>query len=390
LGISDEQLTLELIADALNSRARMFRAPYAGDRPIIFCWNLEIVMRHLTTAAVASVLSLAAFAVPAATTDYSLTATEADQKWLLPDTPPYPVDNKSSTQRVELGKMLFFDPRLSSLNNLACASCHSPMFGWSDGLTTAKGFQSKVLGRASPTVVNTGYNTIQMWDGRKATLEDQAMGPMESMDEMAMDLNTLFGWLKTNSGYKAAFDAAYPGEAIDRKTASKGIAAFERTLVSNNSPFDRWLRGDKQALTAQQVRGFRLFTDPAKGNCATCHQAPNFTDNGFHNIGLASYGRPNPDIGRFAIKPVAVLKGAFKTPTLRDIALTAPYFHDGSAKTLSEAVEQYNRGGVTKADLSPEIKPLNLSAQEIQDIAAFMQGLTTPAVSFMLPKLPPN
>jgi cytochrome c peroxidase len=176
----------------------------------------------------------------------------------------------------------------------------------------------------------------------------------------------------------------------DRKTASKGIAAFERTLVSNNSPFDRWLRGDKQALTAQQVRGFRLFTDPAKGNCATCHQAPNFTDNGFHNIGLASYGRPNPDIGRFAIKPVAVLKGAFKTPTLRDIALTAPYFHDGSAKTLSEAVEQYNRGGVTKADLSPEIKPLNLSAQEIQDIAAFMQGLTTPAVSFMLPKLPPN
>ena len=345
-------------------------------------------MNALKTVTTAVVLALAAITMASAASDYAMSPTPEDQKWLLPATPPAPADNQPNAARVELGKMLFFDPRLSSDSNMSCASCHSPLFGWSDGLGTARGTKSKVLGRASPTVVNTGYNTIHMWDGRKATLEDQAMGPMESMDEMAMDLSALFKWLNTSPGYQTAFKKAYPGEAIDAKTLSKSIASFERTVVSNESPFDRWLHGDAKAMTAEQVRGFRLFTDAGKGNCAACHQAPNFTDNGFHNIGLASYDKPSPDVGRFAIRPVKSLKGAFKTPTLRDIELTAPYFHDGSAKTLMEVVEHYNRGGVSKTDLSPEMKPLNLTREEMQAIVAFMQALTTPPKPFTLPALP--
>lgn len=329
-------------------------------------------------------------AVPAFAGDYTLSPTKDDHKWLLAKTPPAPADNQPNAARVELGKVLFFDPRLSADGNLACANCHSPMFGWSDGMATAKGSKSKVLGRASPTVVNTGYNTLMMWDGRKASLEDQAMGPMESMDEMAMDLTALFKWLNADPTYKAMFAKAYPGEAIDSKTVSKGIASFERTVVSNNSPFDKWLQGDKKAMSKQQIVGFRLFTDPNKGNCAACHQAPNFTDGGFHNIGLPSYDKPNPDVGRFAIKPLASMKGAFKTPTLRDITLTAPYFHDGSAKTLADVVDHYNKGGVSKTDLSSNMKTLNLTHEEADAIAAFMQALTSPPKPFVLPILPLN
>lgn len=322
--------------------------------------------------------------------DYPMTVTKDDAKWLLPKEPASPVTNQPTRARIELGKMLFFDPRLSADGNLSCAGCHSPLFGWSDGLPTAKGIKSKVLGRASPTVVNTGYNTIQMWDGRKSTLEDQAMGPMESMDEMAMDLKALFAWLAATPGYQAAFAKAYPGEAIDHKTVSKALAAFERTIVSNDSPFDRWLRGDKKAMTPQQIRGFRLFSDRDKANCIACHQPPNFTDNGFHNIGLAAYDLPNPDMGRYVIKPVASMKGAFKTPTLRDVALTAPYFRDGSSKKLIDTIDHYNRGGVSSKDRSPEIKPLNLAPAEVEDIEAFMHALTTPPKPFVLPILPRN
>jgi cytochrome c peroxidase len=171
---------------------------------------------------------------------------------------------------------------------------------------------------------------------------------------------------------------------------SKALAAFERTVVSRDSPFDRWLRGEPGAMTAQQVQGFRLFADPRKGNCAVCHQPPNFTDDGFHNVGLASHDRPEADLGRYLIKPVASMKGAFKTPTLRDVELTAPYFHDGSAHTLAHVVELYDRGGVTARDRSPQIRPLGLSAAEKAAIVAFMRALTTPQKPFVLPVLPAN
>ena len=313
---------------------------------------------------------------------------ETLQHWLLADQPPHPEGNEPTPERVELGKMLFFDPRLSGDGNMSCASCHNPMFGWSDGLPTAKGFQSMTLARATPTVVNTAYNELQMWDGRKKSLEEQAMGPMEAKVEMNMDLGRLFKWLAANDTYKALFEKAYPGEKVGPQTVSKAIASFERTVISNSSPFDRWVRGDADAMTESQVRGFEVFLAEDKGDCAGCHSAPNFTDDGFHNIGLASWGIENPDVGRFAEKPIGLMKGAFKTPTLRDIALTAPYFHDGSSTTLMDVVEHYVQGGLVHTNLSPGIKALRLTSRDKEDLVAFMHALTSETKPFELPVLP--
>jgi cytochrome c peroxidase len=309
------------------------------------------------------------------------------QEWLLPATAPYPAGNQPNAARVELGHKLFFDPRLSGDGNMSCATCHNPSLGWSDGLPTGKGVKSMVLGRASPTVLNTGYNSIQMWDGRKKDLEDQAMGPMEANVEMNTDTAKLFTWLNKNEGYKALFAKAYPGEPIAAATVSKAIATYERvTAISNNSPFDQWVKGDAKAMTAQQVEGFKLFA--GKANCIVCHSGPNFTDNGFHNLGLASYGIAEPDMGRYVHKPVKAMKGAFKTPTIRDITRTAPYFHDGSAKTLMAVVEHYDKGGEVKKDLSPNMKALNLTQPEKEALVAFMGALTSPFIQVQVPELP--
>lgn len=310
------------------------------------------------------------------------------QHWLLPETPAYPAENKPTAERVHLGKMLFFDPRLSGDGNMSCATCHNPMFGWSDGLPTARGFKSKILARATPTVINSAYNRIQMWDGRKRTLEDQAIGPMEAAVEMNTTMDELLDWLGQNPGYQRAFARAYPNEPLSKHTLAKAIANFERTIVSKDSPFDRWVRGDASAMTPAQVNGFRLFVSAEKGNCVACHQAPNFTDDGFHNIGLLSFGQVEPDLGRYQEKPIGILKGAFKTPTLRDVALTAPYFHDGTAADLSAVVAHYVRGGDNKENLSPNMKSLDLSEQEQRDLVEFMHALTSKTKPVELPTLP--
>jgi cytochrome c peroxidase len=309
------------------------------------------------------------------------------QYWLLPPV-RHPENNSFSTDKVSLGKMLFFDTRLSGDGNMSCATCHNPLFGWSDGLATAKGVKSSVLGRASPTVINTAYNSLQMWDGRKKSLEDQAMGPMLSNMEMNMDIPKLIKFLNESIGYKKAFAKAYPEEEISETTIAKAIAAFERTVVSNSSPFDQWVKGDESALTQQQVEGFKLFVDPNKGNCSVCHSAPNFTDNGFHNIGLAQFAEENADMGRYLERPLKLMKGAFKTPTLRDISLTAPYFHDGSAKTLDDVVVHYEKGGVAKGNLSPNMKVAKLTDKERAALVAFMKALTTKPTPFTLPIIP--
>ena len=310
------------------------------------------------------------------------------QEWLLPDEAPYPKGNKPNEARVELGKILFFDPRLSGDGNMSCATCHSPLFGWSDGLPTAKGFKSQVLGRATPVVTNSAFYTLQMWDGRKKSLEDQAIGPMLSSAEMNVDIGSAIRFLNDSPVYVEAFKKAYPGEGVNENTLAKAIASFERTIISNNSPFDQWVKGDKKAMTAQQINGFKLFVNPEKGNCAVCHSAPNFSDSGFHNIGLASWGHENPDMGRYAIKPLRLMKGAFKTPTIRDITLSAPYFHDGSAMTLEDVVTHYNKGGEVQTNLSPNMKTLNLSQSEQADLVEFMKALTTPPQPFTLPVIP--
>jgi cytochrome c peroxidase len=335
-----------------------------------------------------SLMALAAAALLAgpAMADKVPLPTAADRQWKLPPV-PVPADNASTPARIALGKALFFDPRLSGNGVTSCASCHNPSLGWSDGLKTAIGMGGIVLARATPTIVNTAFNTQFMWDGRKKSLEDQALGPMKAADEMNTDFPAVLERLRAMPEYVALFERAYPREPIGEETIAKAIAAFERTVVSKDSPFDRWLAGDAKALTPEQYRGFRVFADPARGNCAACHSGANFTDNGFHNIGLRSAGA-RPDLGRFAIRPVAAMKGAFKTPTLRDIALTGPYFRDGSAATLREVVEHYARGGDDRSNISADMKPLKLSEQEKNELVAFLHALTGRRPPVTTPLLP--
>lgn len=342
-------------------------------------------MKH-RTASVAIALAALGLALPAAQAEYVFQAGHPSLAGFILGEVTYPAGNQPTAARVELGHKLFFDPRMSGDGNMSCASCHNPALGWSDGLPTARGVKSSVLGRASPTVFNTAYNSIQMWDGRKKSLEDQAMGPMQANVEMNMDIAKLFQWIGSSRGYQALFAKAYPGEPINEDTLSKAIASFERTVVSRNAPFDRWLQGDAAALSAQQVDGFKLFA--GKGQCLACHSGPNLTDNGFHNLGLPSWGAAEPDMGRYAQKPVAAMKGAFKTPTVREVGRTAPYFHDGSAKTLMEVVEHYDRGGVVKTNLSPNMRPLGLSLAEKQALVAFLEGLSSPFLQVAVPELP--
>ncbi|MEK6749588.1 MAG: cytochrome c peroxidase [Pseudomonadota bacterium] len=304
------------------------------------------------------------------------------ESYLRPEKVPAPENNKVTPERVALGKSLFFDPRLSGSKWISCATCHNPALGWSDGLPTAIGHGMKVLERTTPTILNTAYQKSQMWDGRFATLEHQALGPIQADVEMNQNIDSLLEVLKSNQGYVALFEKAYPGEGINKDTLAKAIASYERTIVSSESPFDLWIKGDEKAISAAAKRGFALFED--KANCVACHQGFNFTDNGFHNVGL----KGNTDMGRFAKKAIKSMKGAFKTPTLREVNLTAPYMHNGIYKTLTEVVEHYNRGGDEKENLDPNMKPLHLSTQEVADIVAFLNALTGPMASVTMPRLP--
>jgi cytochrome c peroxidase len=240
------------------------------------------------------------------------------------------------------------------------------------------------LARATPTIVNTSFNSIQMWDGRKSTLEDQATGPIEAAGEMNLPLPELIERLKSIPGYSSKFEAAYPGMGITAVTVARGLASFERTVLSTESPFDRWRKGDEKAVSASVKHGFELFQDKAK--CAVCHMGYNFTDNGFHNIGLATSGEP--DVGRYAQRPLKSMHGAFKTPTLRDIGLTAPYMRNGSYKTLMEVVEHYDRGGDDKTNLDINMVPLSLTASEKTDLVAFLESLTGVPPDIRVPALP--
>jgi cytochrome c peroxidase len=305
-------------------------------------------------------------------------------RYLRPVSAPAPADNQLTPERVQLGKALFFDPRLSGSNWISCATCHNPGLGWSDGLPTGWGHGMKKLGRATPTILNAAFNPIQMWDGRKSTLEDQALGPIGADAEMNQPLPELVAKLSRIEGYRTLFKAAYPSEEISEATIAKAIASFERTVISTESPFDRWRMGDSRAVSDSAKRGFEVFN--GKANCQACHSGFNFTDNGFHNIGVKDSGAE--DVGRFAQRPVASLKGAFKTPTLRDIALTAPYMRNGAYRTLEEVVEHYDRGGDVKDNLSPEMKPLHLTAQEKNDLVEFMKSLTGKPMQVALPQLP--
>ncbi len=318
---------------------------------------------------------------------YTYTAGDASlQQWLLPEHPPIPPDNPLTTGKIELGRHLFFDARLSGDGTMSCASCHRPKLGWSDGLPTAHGYQGEVLQRASPALVNVAYNYLLMWDGREKSLEEQAISPMENRKEMNADPEKVIAVLQADTYYQRTFSKVFPGEKISQTTLAKSLAAFERTIISRSSAFDRWVRGDRDAMSQQQVEGFRLFN--GKARCAVCHSAPNFTDDGFHNLGLASFEREEPDLGRYHVRRLGVMKGAFKTPTLRDIANSAPYFHDGSAATLKQVIDYYAKGPLVETNVSPNMKRISLTDDEKRALLAFLHALTSPDRSQLAQDLP--
>lgn len=343
-------------------------------------FSQKALAKKIATAVMGVTVALGATTVMAAAMEPSA---EDIKKYLRPMEVPQGKNNISTPERVELGKFLFFDPRLSGSNFISCATCHNPALGWSDGLPTAVGHGMQVLHRSTPTILNTAYQRFQMWDGRERTLESQAVGPIQADVEMAQPMDVLVKELKAIAQYNDMFEAAYPGEGITENTIGKAIAVFERTVVSTDSPFDRWLKGVKGAMSKEAIKGFEVFK--GKANCTACHDGFNFSDNGFHNIGLKDMDDP----GRFAIKPIKVLKGAFKTPTLRDVALTAPYMHNGAYKTLEEVVDHYNAGGFENAGtLDPNMKPLKLSKKEKRRLVEFMKALTGDPMEVTVPVLP--
>ncbi len=297
-----------------------------------------------------------------------------------------PKDNPSTPGKIELGKMLFFDKRLSVDSSISCASCHDPEKGYSNAEQFATGVENQKGGRNSPTVINSAFQTFQFWDGRAASLEDQALGPIQNPIEMNMKMDLALERINGIPEYRRRFEEEF-GEPASDETLAKALAAFERTLLSGDAPYDRFEAGDKTALSESAQRGKDLFF--GKANCTACHSGGNFTDNSFHNIGIGM-DQEKPDEGRFTISKLGGDTGAFKTPTLREIARTAPYMHDGSLKTLKEVVEHYNKGGIANEYLDEEIFAMNLSEEEVNDLVTFMkEGLTSESYPHVeTPELP--
>jgi cytochrome c peroxidase len=300
----------------------------------------------------------------------------------LPAAIPFPQDNPYTAAKVALGKMLYFDTRLSGANSLSCATCHNPGYGWGDGQPTGVGHGMKKLGRRSPTIINAAFGQIFMWDGRAGSLEEQALGPIKTDVEMNLPIDQLMERLKGIRGYAPMFTAAFPKEGITPENVAKAIATFERTVVSVQAPFDAWIGGSESAISEEAKRGFALFN--TKAACVQCHSGWNFTNDSFHDIGLAS-----DDIGRGKFLPSMVrMQHAFKTPGLRDIAWRGPYMHDGSVATLEAVVDHYDKGGIDRPSRSDVIKPLALTSQEKKDLVAFMLTLTNEAEPMAVPVLP--
>jgi cytochrome c peroxidase len=308
---------------------------------------------------------------------------EALAKYARPAEVPHPAQNAHTEARETLGRTLFFDPRLSGSNFIACASCHNPGFSWSDPLPKAIGHGMNELGRRTPSVLNLAWGSLYFWDGRAESLEAQAMGPITAPGEMNQSAEELVAELSAIPGYRPLFEAAYPGEGITADTISKALATFERTIVSREAPFDRWVAGDARAVSAAAKRGFQLFE--GKAQCATCHSGWRFTDDSFYDIGLVG-----DDLGRGALVPdVEVLQYAFRTPGLRNTARRAPYGHNGSEQTLADVIELYDMGGrVKRPSLSPEIRPLELTRAEKADLLAFLDTLTSTDAPGVVPELP--
>lgn len=289
---------------------------------------------------------------------------------------PVPSDNPMTPEKIALGKQLYFDGRLSADNKVSCASCHDPAKGFSNGDRFATGVEGKRGGRSAPTVINTAYGSLQFWDGRAKSLEDQALGPIQNPIEMNLTLDAVIKKLNGIDGYKTQFKNVFGTDGATANGIAKAIAAYERTVISGNAPYDKFKAGDTKALSESALRGQKLFF--GKAHCSACHAGPNFTDNSFHNIGVGM-DKKDFDKGRADISKLSGDTGAFKTPTLREIAKSGPYFHDGSAKTLEEVVDHYAKGGIPNEWLDEEIFNIKIAPNEKVDLVKFMvEGLSSP------------
>lgn len=303
----------------------------------------------------------------------------------LPEKAPEPTSNPSSADKIALGQMLYHDPRLSSTGTVSCASCHNTMLGGEDNRPNSMGVNGQTGGRSAPTVWNAAFSKVQFWDGRAATLEDQAAGPVTNPIEMGMkSWDDVVARLKTIDGYQSAFEKAFGSNAITKDNATKAIAAYERILITPNSPYDKFVKGDKNALTAQQVKGMEKM---AELGCTSCHSGPAFNGEGsfqkfpvFSNGGMEAQYHFSKDKGVAEVSKKAEDEHLFKVPTLRNIAITAPYFHNGSVNNLDLAVKIMAKTQLNK----------DLSTEEINDVVAFLGALTGEFPKQTMPTLPPT
>ena len=277
---------------------------------------------------------------------------------------PIPEDNPLTAEKVALGRKLFFDRRLSRDLSISCATCHVPKRAFTDGRAVAVGVFGRKGTRSAPTLVNRGYGRSHFWDGRMPTLEQQVLQPIQDPNEMDMTLDEVVARLRRD----------HRTSNITSEELARALASYVRTILSGNAPIDRYMNHDRDALSEEVRRGLNLFR--GKANCAACHVGPNFTDERFHNTGVAWRDGQWLDPGRFAVTDKEADRGAFKTPTLREIARTAPYMHDGSIATLEQVIEFYNRGGNANPYRDPELRPLHLSEEEKRALAAFLRSLS--------------
>ena len=285
-----------------------------------------------------------------------------------------PENNPMTKGKIELGRLLFFDKRMSENNTISCSTCHIPTLAFTDGQPVSAGIRRQQGGRSAPTAINRGFSKAQFWDGRAPTLEDQSIGPFVNPIEHGFaDHDELVSKISKIGGYKKLFKDVFGTDSITKEQAGQAIASFQRTLISGNSPFDRFdYEGEEQAISESAKRGKNLFFDKAR--CNLCHFGTNFSDEKFHNVGIG-WGGETLDVGRYNVTKDEKDIGAFKTPTLREISRTAPYMHDGRFATLEDVVEHYNGGGVKNPFLDNQIIPLNLTESEKRDIVEMLRSL---------------
>ncbi len=286
---------------------------------------------------------------------------------------PVPDSNPLTPEKVALGRLLFFDSLLSQDGTVACASCHQPQRAFTDGRPMSIGVFGRQGTRSVPTLVNRAYGTAFFWDGRTRTLEEQVLRPIQDVNEMDMPLDEVVTRLRRNQQYRDLFIDAF-GRKPHQDDLARALASYVRTILSGNAPIDRYLYGERDALSQPVRQGLRIFR--GRGNCTTCHVGPTFSDENFHNTGVAWRDGALLDSGRYVVSVRDEDLGAFKTPTLREVARTAPYMHDGSIATLEEVIEFYDRGGNANPYLDEDIRPLNLTEEEKAALVVFLRSLS--------------